>query len=249
MSPYNPFSLEGKNILITGASSGIGKTIAIECSKMGAVLIITGRDKKKLEETFSLLAPNIHHSLFAADLTKEDDIEKLIEHLPPLSGVVNSAGILKKSPFKFTKRESLQQLLDINLLAPAVLLQKIYKKGILLNNGSIVLISSIASHIASIGNVSYMTSKGAINSFAKGIALELAYKNVRVNCIEPALILTALSTNVLTQDELSAYEKKIPLGRFGRLEEVAFAAIYLLSDASSWTTGSVLTIDGGVTLR
>jgi len=140
-------------------------------------------------------------------------------------------------------------LLDINLLGAAVLLQKIYKKGILQNNSSVVFISSIASSIASIGNVGYMASKGAVNSFAKGIALELSYKKIRVNCIEPALILTGLSENALTAAELAAYEKQIPLGRFGRAEEIAFAAIYLLSEASAWTTGSVIKIDGGVTLK
>jgi NAD(P)-dependent dehydrogenase (short-subunit alcohol dehydrogenase family) len=249
MSLYNPFSLVGKHILITGASSGIGKTIAVECSKMGAAVVITGRDKKKLAATFSLLEPNSKHSSFAADLTKEEEIEELIQHLPKLSGVVNCAGILKKLPFKFTKREDLQELLDVNLIGPSVLLQKIYKKGMLLNEGSIVFISSIATHVASVGNVGYMASKGAVNSLVKGIALELSYKNVRVNCIEPALVLTNLSESALTPAELSAYEKQIPLGRFGRPEEIAFAAIYLLSDASSWTTGSIITIDGGITLR
>ena len=249
MSQHNPFSLEGKTILVTGASSGIGESIAVECSKMGASVVITGRNEKKLQQTFDLLDQPARHSLFVADLTKEEELDTLILHLPKLSGLVNSAGILKKKPFKFTKREHLNELLDINLLAPSLLLQKIYKKGILINNGSVVFISSIASHIASVGNIGYMASKGAVNSLAKGIALELSYKNIRVNCIEPALILTNLSENALSQAELAAYEKQIPLGRFGRPEEIAYAAIYLLSDASAWTTGSVITIDGGVTLR
>jgi NAD(P)-dependent dehydrogenase (short-subunit alcohol dehydrogenase family) len=208
MSFYNPFSLEGKNILITGASSGIGKIIAIECSKMGAAVIITARDKNKLAETFSLLAPNNNHSQFAADLIKEQEMETLVQQLPALSGVVNCAGILKKTPFKFTKRDHLQEHLDINFIAPSVLLQKIYKKGILLNNGSIVFISSIAAHIASVGNTAYMASKGAVNAMVKGVALELAHKNVRVNCIEPALILSHLSETALTPAELAAYENK-----------------------------------------
>lgn len=249
MGQHNPFSLEGKTILVTGASSGIGQSIAVECSKMGASVVITGRNEKKLQHTFDLLDGPARHSLFVADLTKEEELDTLILHLPKLSGLVNSAGILKKMPFKFTKREHLNELLDINLLAPSLLLQKIYKKGILINNGSVVFISSIASHIASVGNIGYMASKGAVNSLAKGIALELSYKNIRVNCIEPALILTNLSENALSQAELAAYEKQIPLGRFGRPEEIAYAAIYLLSDASAWTTGSVITIDGGVTLR
>jgi NAD(P)-dependent dehydrogenase (short-subunit alcohol dehydrogenase family) len=135
------------------------------------------------------------------------------------------------------------------LFGPSVLLQKIYRKGILQNGSSVVFISSIASHVASIGNVAYMASKGALTSLSKGIALELSYKNIRVNCIEPALILTDLSKNSLSPAELTAYEKQMPLGRFGRPEEIAYAVIYLLSDASSWSTGSVLTIDGGITLK
>jgi len=246
---HNPFSLQGKTILITGASSGIGQSIAIECSKMGATIIITGRNEKKLQETLALLDQNKPHTLFVTNLTDDNEVDQLVQNLPPINGFVNSAGVLKKLPFKFAKRSHFNEIMDTNFLAPALLLQKIYKKGLLLNDSSVVFISSIASHVASIGNVSYMASKAAINSLARGVALELSPKNIRVNCIEPALILTDLSKNALAEDELAAYEKRFPLGRFGKPEEVAYAAIYLLSDASSWTTGTVITIDGGITLK
>lgn len=246
---HNPFSLEGKTILITGASSGIGQSIAIECSKMGATIIITGRNEKKLQETLAQLDQNKRHVLFVTDLTDDNEVDQFVQNLPPINGFVNSAGILKKLPFKFAKRLHFNEIMDTNFLAPALLLQKIYKKGLLLNDGSVVFISSIASNVASIGNISYMASKGAINSLARGLALELSPKKIRVNCIEPALILTDLSKNALGKEELASYEKRFPLGRFGKTEEVAYAAIYLLSDASSWTTGTVITIDGGITLN
>ncbi len=245
---YNPFSLDGKTILVTGASSGIGKAIAVECSKMGANIIITARSRDRLQETFLALDAAKTNYQFEADLTLGDDIEKLVSLLPSLDGVVHCAAVIKKLPLKFISEKVLQQIMSANLFAPAILSQQIIKKKLLNNKGSVVFISSIAATVASLGNIMYMASKGAVNSLARGMALELSEKGIRVNCIEPALIKTNL-TNVLTQEDLANYEKKFPLGRFGNPEEVAYAAIYLLSDATEWMTGSTIKIDGGVTLH
>jgi NAD(P)-dependent dehydrogenase (short-subunit alcohol dehydrogenase family) len=245
---YNPFSLNNKTILVTGASSGIGKAMAIECSKMGATLVITGRNRERLEETFTALDKNGLHLHVDADLTNESEMEKLLAAVPVLDGVVHCAAIIKKLPLKFISQQAFAEINNANLVAPAMLTQKLFKKKLLNKGASIIFISSIASKTASLGNIMYMASKGAINSMARGMALELAEKSIRVNCIEPALVKTNL-TNVLTQEDMENYEKKFPLGRFGQPEEIAYAAIYLLSDAAAWVTGSVLTIDGGVTLR
>lgn len=244
----NPFCLNGKIILITGASSGIGKSVAIECSKIGAKVIITGRSESRLLETYELLNGSDHLSIIA-DLSKAHELDKLVESLPPLDGVVNCAAILKKLPLKFINEKAWLETFETNLFSPALLSQRLVKKSKLKEFSSVVFISSIAETIASLGNISYMASKGALNSLSRGMALELASKQIRVNTVKPALILTNLTEKALSQEELNNYLQKFPLGRFGKPEEVAFAVIYLLSDASQWITGTSIKIDGGVTLR
>jgi NAD(P)-dependent dehydrogenase (short-subunit alcohol dehydrogenase family) len=247
---YNPFSLAGKTILVTGASSGIGRAIAIECAKLQACVIVTGRNTERLSATFEYLkaATNLPHQQVVADLSAPDGISLLVANLPPLHGVVHCAAIIKKLPVKFINEAALTEILQTNLTVPTLLTQKILKKKLLADGASIVFISSIAARIASFGNAMYMASKGALNAMARGMALELADKKIRVNCVEPALIKTNLTT-VLTQEDLDNYQKKFPLGRFGEPEEVAYATIYLLSDAAAWVTGTAMLVDGGVTLR
>ena len=246
---YNPFSLKGKTILVTGASSGIGSTIAIECSKMGANVIITGRNSERLQETFQQLFPNEGHLCKEADLSIKDELDALVDSLPNLDGVVHCAAMLKKLPLKFINEKAWQETMETNLIAPAVLSQRLVKKNKINDSGSVVFISSIAASVASFGNISYMASKGAINSLSRGMALELAAKGIRANTIQPALIKTNLTDKALSEEDLNNYLAKFPLGRFGKPEEVAYGVIYLLSDASVWVTGTSITIDGGVTLR
>lgn len=245
--PFNPFSLKHKTILITGASSGIGKEIAINASKAGAQLIITGRDKSRLEETYSMLEPN-KRQLIITDLSSEEGIKKLTSELPQLDGVIHSAGIIKRVPLKLISEKSLNELMRINFFAPALLTRSLYKQKLLKDEASIVFISSVASSFASLGNIMYMASKGAINSFMKGIAFELASSGIRANAIQPGMIKTHLTT-AIPDEEIQKDIQRYPLGRYGKPEEVAYAAIYLLSDATKWMTGSILTIDGGLTLR
>jgi NAD(P)-dependent dehydrogenase (short-subunit alcohol dehydrogenase family) len=249
MMNYNPFSLKGKTILVTGASSGIGSTIAMECSKMGANVIVTGRNNERLQETFQQLFPNEGHLCKVADLSIKDELDALVDSLPNLDGVVHCAAMLKKLPLKFINEKAWQETMETNLIAPAVLSQRLVKKNKINDSGSVVFISSIAASVASFGNISYMASKGAINSLSRGMALELAAKGIRVNTIQPALIKTNLTDKALSEEDLNNYLAKFPLGRFGKPEEVAYGVIYLLSDASVWVTGTSITIDGGVTLR
>lgn len=244
---YNPFSLNGKTILITGASSGIGRSVAIECSKLGAKLIITGRNEARLKETLNLLTGSDHHFI-SVDLSDSSNIDTLIYNLSELDGVVHCAGISKRLPLKFIKEQSLTELHKINFIAPVILTQKLYKNKFLKPEASLVYISSVAHAYASIGSIMYMSSKGALNSFVKGLALEISVMNIRANAILPGMISTDLSP-VLSDEDKSKDFANYPLGRYGKPEEVAWAAIYLLSDATKWMTGSLLTLDGGLTLR
>lgn len=247
MERYNPFSLEGKRILVTGASSGIGRSIAVECSKMGAKLIIIGRDTDRLKETYDqLVSPG--NDFIKADLTSSGDIDELVKNLSPLDGVVHSAGIIKRVPLKLISENTYDQLLKINLMAPIILTRKLYKAGLLKPYSSIVLISSVGADSASLGNIMYMSTKGGLNSFMKGSALELSPEGIRVNSVSPGMIITNL-TRSIPDEELQKDIKRYPLGRYGTPEEVAYAVIYLLSDASKWMTGSILKIDGGLTIR
>jgi len=243
----NPFSLKGKKILVTGASSGIGRAIAVECAAMEAMVILTGRNELRLKETLSSMQGQGHMYL-PADLTNESAITAMVSGLPVLDGVVLSAGIQNRLPLKMINRQKFTHLMDSNFIAPALLIQQLHKKHLLSAGASLVFISSIASAYASLGNIMYMSSKGALNSFMKGIALELANKGIRANAIQPGMIKTNL-TSALEEETLLRDRANYPLGRYGEPEEVAWAVVYLLSDATKWMTGSLLTIDGGLTLR
>lgn len=246
---YNPFSLAGKTILITGASSGIRKATAIECSKLGAKVIITGRNRLRLEETFSSMSGNAH-LLIEADLQYPSDIDMLIDSLPMLDGVVNNAGMTKTIPMAFISEEILLDVLRINTISPILITQKLLKRRKLAKSASIVFTSSISGNsVGVLGNTIYSTTKAAVNGFVKNAALELAPKNIRVNTVCPGMIDTGiLSSGIITEEQLDEERKKYPLKRFGKPEEIAYAIIYLLSDASSFVTGSNLFIDGGFTL-
>lgn len=243
---YNPFSLQGKTILITGASSGIGKATAIECSKMGAQLIITGRNEVRLQQTFDQLI-GMDHELIVCDLTKKEDIIKIVESTPALDGIVHSAGISGHFLFKFLKEDQSRDMMEINFFSPLWLTQSLFKSKKINNGASIVFISSIAGVIVSfIGGSVYSASKGALNGLTKNLAIELAPKKIRVNSIVAGMIDTPIiDDSDVTKEQIDVDKERYPLKRYGTPEEVASAAIFLLSDGSSWTTGSNLIIDGG----
>ena len=243
----NPFTLQNRTILITGASSGIGRAIAVQTSNAGATLILTGRNERRLRETLSQLKP-ADHKMIPLDLSDVEQVQHLVTNLPRLDGVVHSAGIIKRFPLKFISEKSLNELMRINFFAPALLTRALYKQKLLKDEASVVFISSVASSFASLGNIMYMASKGAINSFMKGIAFELASTGIRANAIQPGMIKTNLTT-AIPDDEIQKDIQHYPLGRYGTPEEIAYAAIYLLSDATKWMTGSLLTLDGGLTLQ
>lgn len=247
---YNPFSLDGKTILVTGASSGIGKATAIECSKIGANVVVTGRNEPRLQQTYDLLEGD-GHVMIVADLTNEESLAVLVDQCPSIDGLVNNAGSTIMLPTQFISRDKLMQVLEVNTIAPILLTQQLLKKKKLRKNASIVVTDSISGvKIASPGNVLYSTSKSAINGFVKNAALDLAGKNIRVNAVCPGMIAThILDCGSISDEDVEADMKKYPLKRYGKPEEVAYAIIYLLSDASSFTTGASLVIDGGLTLQ
>lgn len=249
MMSSNPFSLEGKTILVTGASSGIGKATAIECSKLGARVIALGRNEERLKETMSQMESEGCES-HIADLTNMEDVDRVISSLPKLDGVVNAAGIASTILFQFATPEKMRNMFETNFFAPVEFTRLLLKKKLVNKGGSIVFFSSVDGPInAHIGNSTYCATKGAIASIAKGMAVELASKGIRVNYLMPGQTETPLiHGESITQEQLELDKKNYPLGRYGRPEEVAYGAIYFLSDASTFTTGAGLVIDGGFTI-
>lgn len=247
---YNPFSLEGKTILVTGASSGIGQATAIECSKMGAKMIISGRNRERLDNTLSLLSGD-GHKILGGDLLQNSVLNDMVSNVPQLDGVVFSAGKGLTLPFQFSTREKFDDIFNVNFFSPIELLRLLTKKKKFNPNSSIVFIVSIGGvKKFSVGNSIYGTSKAALQSMVNFTAQELASKKIRVNSICPGMVETPLiRRGTLTEEQLKEDMDKYPLKRYGRPEDIAYASIYLLSEASSWMTGQSIVIDGGVTSK
>ena len=245
----NPFSLQDKTILITGASSGIGKCTAIECSKMGANVILTARNVERLTETLSMMEGE-NHKIVVCDQTIEEQIEGLVKEIVKIDGLFLCSGIGKTLPFQFCSKEKFIEVYVVNFFAPIELLRLLVKKKKLADKSSVVFVSSIAgSGSFNIGNSIYGSSKAALNSMMKFCAVELAKKQIRVNCICPGMIDTPLIHNgSLSEEQLQKDMETYPLKRYGTPNDIANGAIYLLSDASSWITGHTLVIDGGKTI-
>ena len=247
---YNPFSLKGKTILVTGASSGIGRASAIECSKMGAKVIITGRNEERLKETLDLMEGEDGQS-FICELTSQDALEQLVEDLPVLTGVVLCAGRSRSLPILFSTREKFDEIFNINFFSPVELMRLLCKKKKFVTGGSAVFIVSIGgTRRWTPGNAIYGASKAALQSIVNYYAVELGHKKIRVNGINPGMVETPLIHHgTLTQEQLDSDRMKYPLERYGQPLDIAHAVIFLLSDAASWITGQCLVIDGGITAR
>lgn len=246
---YNPFSLENKTILITGASSGIGKTTAVECSKMGAKVVITGRNAERLEETYQQLT-GLGHIKIIADLDSESDIATIVDTCPILNGLVNNAGRGISKPVGFVTLEDLHEVYQTNMFGVALLTKMLLKKKKIAKGGSIVFTSSISSHITAPGLSIYASSKAALLAYMRTLAIELGPKLIRANAILPGMVETKLiNSGTYTDDDKQNDLNLYPLGRYGQPEDIAHAMVFLLSDASVWMTGTELTIDGGRSLK
>jgi NAD(P)-dependent dehydrogenase (short-subunit alcohol dehydrogenase family) len=231
--------------MVTGASSGIGQAIAVSVSKMGANVVISGRNKTKLENTFSLLEGD-NNSIHIADLTRNEEIVSLADATPQLDGIVHCAGIGHRMPTKMVSQNDIDIVMQANFNGAVLLQASLMTKKKVKKDSSIVFIASKAADFPSPGNAIYSASKGALISYARCLALELAPRGVRVNCICPAMVWTDLiMQNEVTLEQLQESEKNYPLKRYGKPEDVANLAIYLLSDASSWMTNSCIDLTGG----
>lgn len=249
----NPFTLEGKTILITGASSGIGRGIAISCAQMGGKMILNGRNEERLRETLSMLDGS-GHSILACDLSQQCNLEIMVEQLPELHGWVNSAGIPKVCPIKYFDRRDVEDIFNVNSISTIMLLSLLVKYKKIKKGASVVFISAVTgAFVGSKGDTSYCASKGAVNGFMKGAALELASQGIRVNSINPGLVPTNilnLSNNIAGEEyHVNIMIDKYPLKKLGTPSDIGSGAVYLLSDASSWVTGTNLVIDGGYLLN
>lgn len=249
MSSFNPFSLEGKTLLITGAASGMGKATAIACAKMGATIVAADFNVNGMAETLSQLEGEGHFS-FAINLADEVSWDDLIANTPALDGIANCAGIANMNPFAFISREEMDKVFNINFFGPVLLTKSLLKAKKLNKGGSVVFVSSVdGPRVVHVGNSVYSAGKSALVGMARNMAVDLASKKIRVNCILPGTTDTPLiRTANVTEETLAEVAKTFPLKRFGTPEDMANGIIYLLSDASSFVTGTELVIDGGYTL-
>ncbi len=244
-------SLKDKNILITGASSGIGKATAILFSELGANVIITARNEEKLDETYKALNPSIHHLKINADLTQVNDIKSLVKLLPAIDGIVHCCGKVMPVPVKFIKESQLQDVFSVNYFSAVNLISELLMQKKINNNSSIAFISSVSTLHAYFGGAPYISSKAALEGYAKTLALELAPKKIRVNVLQPALVRTAIFDSTINaaidEEKMNELVNSYPLG-IGEPMDVANALAFFMSDASKWITGSSLKMDGGLTL-
>lgn len=252
----NPFSLENKTILITGASSGIGRQCAISCVEAGAQVIILGRNEDRLTETANLLPDQHLKGKHIVHLEQEESVTSFIANLKDngvqLSGVIHAAGISTTLPLKSSTLEKQLEFYATNVAGPVNLTRLLLKKGNgLVDNSSIVFISSVMSMVGEKAKSLYGGTKGAINAVVKSMALEYAARKIRINAISPGVVESPMSGKaVYSQSEqaLAEVTQKHPLG-IGKPEDVAYASIYLLSNAAKWITGSNLVVDGGYTAQ
>ena len=249
------FGLEGQKILITGASSGIGRATAQLAAAQGAICIINGRDGTRLNETLSTLEGEGHIAI-ASELTPENCsalVKEAVAKAGALNGFVHCAGIEKTLPFRMTELSDLHEIMSINLDSYWEITKEILKKK---NHEpqklSVVAISSVAGQYGAAGKTAYAASKGALISLTKSLAAEYAGQGIRFNCVCPGYVNTPMLGNVkrlykTKEDFESAIEKKHLLG-LGEPDDVASAVVYLLSVAAKWLTGSVMNVDGGYNL-
>jgi NAD(P)-dependent dehydrogenase (short-subunit alcohol dehydrogenase family) len=252
----NMFNLKGKTILVTGASSGLGRAAAVLMSRLGASVVISGRNKNELDVSLSQMAENeSKHYVVPCDLSAPEAIKKLVDEISQITnkidGIVHCAGISITEPLRFINAESVDAIMDLNVKSAIYLISEARKRRLFNKGASVVLLSSTAALIGEVGISAYAASKGAIIALTKSLAAELVNPGrIRVNCLVPATVKTALIEKKFEQfsnEVVEAHEKRHPLG-FGQPEDVAKAIAFFISDASSWITGTCLVIDGGYSL-
>ena len=252
---YNPFTLEGKTILVTGASSGIGRQCAIDCSKMGAKVVLIARNEERLHETLSSMEGD-GHLLVSHDLTDFDSLPALVKDIVgkvgPLDGALHCAGISNTEPLKLVDVNRLEDFFRTNVFSVIQLAREICKlKNVNKDGASIVFFSSVMGVVGESCKSTYSFTKGSLISGMRSLAVEYAKKKIRFNCVSPGVIETPINANQAYMKDLelrALFEDKHLLG-IGQCTDVSNACIYLLSDASRWVTGQNLIVDGGYTVR
>jgi NAD(P)-dependent dehydrogenase (short-subunit alcohol dehydrogenase family) len=250
------FQLTGKLILITGASSGIGRQCAINCSRMGATVILFGRDKERLNETLNGMDNISNHLFYSVDLLEYDKVEEIIKEIVTLKGkihgLINCAGISTTLPLKMITPQKMDDFFHNNVLSAINITRFAAKQSSFSEDGgSIIFISSVMGALGESGKTLYGITKGALIAASKSLAIELANKKIRVNCISPGVVETPLSKKSFysqNEDSLNKIKSYHPLG-LGDTDDVANACVFLLSDASKWITGTNLIVDGGYSAR
>lgn len=246
----NPFSLSGKTVLITGAASGIGRATAKQCHNMGASLVLLDLNENGLNSVKEEIGDSAIIS-YALNLTDYNRLCEVIGQLPKLDGVFSNAGIVKSLMAKFSGKEDMEKIFEVNTFSHINLVQQLIAQKKLNKGASIVFTSSMSGVFAGlVGGSLYGATKAAIAGYCKALAIELAPRGIRVNTIHPGMIETPLTMGTaLSQDVLDEDAKNYPLGRYGKPEEVAYAVVYLLSDATVWMTGTQLLLDGGYSVK
>ncbi len=247
------FSLENKTILITGASSGIGRSVSILCSNMGANVILIGRNESRLKDTSSYIN-DTRCIYYTFDLNNTEDIKELVSKVilenGIIDGLVNAAGIESTVPLKALSVNHLEEMFKINVFAGVELTKHLSKKKNFRSNASIIFLSSVMGSLGQKGKVAYCGSKAAIKNIVKPLSLELAPRKLRVNSISPGVVNTEMTQKLfdtLSEEGVNEIRKLHPLG-FGEGEDIANLCVFLLSDASRWITGTDITIDGGYSI-
>lgn len=247
----NPFAIEGKTILVTGATSGIGRAAAVTCAQMGAKVIAVGRNQEKLADLQAELESGelreLEHLYISADITDKAQVQALVETVSGIDGIACCAGVADMSPFAFVFQEEIEQVFQINCFAPVMLVNRLLKAKKLSKGSSVVFVSSVdGPKIVHAGNSVYSGSKSALVGMARNMAIDLVGKKIRVNCVLPGTTDTPMiHTGSATDETLAETAKSLPMKRFAQPKEIANAIIFLLSDAASYITGTEITVDGG----